>query len=267
MPSGVTSSISCRPSRRTSSTCFRSAPQRPSRSRSAGRSSKTSERSSSSASWARSRSLATCSPRRGGIRSSRVRAASAVSSSPNSFCADGVVEIEREPVALRDDRELARLLVQAGVRDRDRGVRGEQPDQLLVLVGEVCGTDLLRQIEGADHARRRDDRHAEERAHVRMPLRPPAAETWVLVDVARAVRAPSVVSMAPSTPCCRGSGPKRGDQLVAHARGEEACGSRRRRREARARRSGPRRARGRCRRAAAGRRRPTARPRPRARRR
>ena len=49
----------------------------------------------------------------------------------------GVVELEREPVSLREDRQLAALLVQARVRDRDRGVRGQQLDQLLVAVGEV----------------------------------------------------------------------------------------------------------------------------------
>ena len=132
------------------------------------------------------------------------------------------MEIQREPVALRDDRELARLLVQAGVRDRDRGVRGEQLDQLLVLVGEVCGADLLRQIEGADDARRRDDRHAEERAHVRMPLRPPATETWVLVDVAGAVGLLRREHGAEDAvlPWQRAEG---GDQLVAHARGEEGA--------------------------------------------
>ena len=51
--------------------------------------------------------------------------------------AHGVVEVEREAVPLGDDRELARLLLEARVRDRDRCVRGEQPDQLVVLVAEV----------------------------------------------------------------------------------------------------------------------------------
>ena len=48
-----------------------------------------------------------------------------------------VVELEREAVALGDDGELARLLLEARVRDRDRCVRGEQPDQVVVLVAEV----------------------------------------------------------------------------------------------------------------------------------
>ena len=46
--------------------------------------------------------------------------------------ADDVVELEREPVALGDDRQLPAALVQARVRDRDRGVRREQLDQLLI---------------------------------------------------------------------------------------------------------------------------------------
>ena len=46
--------------------------------------------------------------------------------------ADRVVQLEREPVALGEHRQLAAALVQARVGDRDRGVRGEQLDQLLV---------------------------------------------------------------------------------------------------------------------------------------
>src|SRR5215211_4071970 len=51
--------------------------------------------------------------------------------------ADRVVEVEREPVPLGGDRQLARALVEARVRDRDRGVRGEESDQLLVLGAEL----------------------------------------------------------------------------------------------------------------------------------
>src|SRR6201999_3741133 len=47
---------------------------------------------------------------------------------------DVVVQLAREPVALLHDRELAAALVQARVLDRDRGVRRQQRDQLLVLV-------------------------------------------------------------------------------------------------------------------------------------
>ena len=61
-----------------------------------------------------------------------------------------------------------------------------------------------------------------------------------------------VSSIAPSTPCCARQRPERRDQLVAHAGGEEARGSRPRRPGGRARRTARRRARARCRRAAAG---------------
>ena len=109
----------------------------PSRSRSGGRSSRISERSSSSASRAsvlQPRRPARAPPRR--RASSSVAAASAVSTSANSFWLDRVVQLEREPVALVEDRQLAAALVQPRVGDRDRGVRGEQLDQLLVGVGE-----------------------------------------------------------------------------------------------------------------------------------
>ena len=76
-------------------------------------------------------------PRPGRARAA-VAAASAVEHEAEQLLADGVVEVEREPVALGHDRELAALLVQARVRDRDRRMRGEQLDQLLVLVGEVA---------------------------------------------------------------------------------------------------------------------------------
>ena len=48
----------------------------------------------------------------------------------------GVVQVAREPVALLDHAQLARALEQAGVLDRDRGVRGEHDDQPLVVVAE-----------------------------------------------------------------------------------------------------------------------------------
>ena len=51
------------------------------------------------------------------------------------------LQVQRQAVALGRDRELPRLLVQARVRDRDRRMGGEQPDQLLVLVGEVLSDD------------------------------------------------------------------------------------------------------------------------------
>ena len=136
--------------------------------------------------------------------------------------ADGVVEIERQPVPLREDRELAALLVQAGVRDRDRRVCREQLDQLLVVVGEVGRAGLLRQVEGADHALGCDDRDAEERAHVGVACRPPAAELRVLVDVAGAVRLTRLEHRAEHAVLARQRS-ERCDEPVAHARREEAA--------------------------------------------
>ena len=133
-----------------------------------------------------------------------------------------VVELEREAVALGDDGELARLLLEARVRDRDRRMRGEQPDQVVVLVAEVGRRELLGEVEGADHAVRGDDRDAEERPHVGMRLGPPAAELGMLVDVVRAVRRLRVEHRAEHA-VLAGQRAERGDQLVVHARGEEAA--------------------------------------------
>ena len=55
---------------------------------------------------------------------------------------DGVVQLAGEPVPLLDDGELAAALVQARVLDRDRGVRGEHLDQLLVVVVELGAASL-----------------------------------------------------------------------------------------------------------------------------
>ena len=136
--------------------------------------------------------------------------------------ADDVVQVEREAVALGDHGELAALFVEACVGDRDRGVRGQQLDQLLVRRAELRRALLLGQVEGADHAPVRDDRHAEERAHVGMAARPPATEARVLVDVGRAVRLAGLEHRSQHAVLAR-QRPERGDQLVAHARGEEAA--------------------------------------------
>ena len=119
-------------SRRSSSTCLRSAPPRPSCSRSGGRSSKTSERSSSSASCASCLQLPHPGSRGGRVTFEQRPGCFGVENEAEELLADGVVEVEREPVPLGDDRKLPRPLVETGVGDRDRGVSGEQADQLLV---------------------------------------------------------------------------------------------------------------------------------------
>ena len=84
---------------------------------------------------------------------------------PEQPLGDAVVQLAREPVALLDDAQLARALVQAGVLDRDRRVGGQQLDQLLVGDGEHRAVLLLGQVQRADHLAAGDDRHAEEGAH------------------------------------------------------------------------------------------------------
>ena len=54
--------------------------------------------------------------------------------------------------ALVDDRQLLDLLVEPGVLDRDPGVEREHLDQLLVVLAELGGADLLGQVEVADRS-------------------------------------------------------------------------------------------------------------------
>ena len=62
---------------------------------------------------------------------------------PEQLLAHHVVQLERQAVALGEHRQLAAALVQARVGDRDRGVRGEQLDELLVGVVEGVGALLV----------------------------------------------------------------------------------------------------------------------------
>jgi hypothetical protein len=59
------------------------------------------------------------------------------------------VQLAGEPVALFDDAQLARALVQARVLQRERSVRGERLDELLVAVGELRGALLVGEVERA----------------------------------------------------------------------------------------------------------------------
>ena len=134
---------------------------------------------------------------------------------------DGVVQLAREPVALLHDAQLAAALVQPGVLDRERGVRGQQRDQALVGVREAVRPGLVGEVERADDAPARHDRHAEERAHVRVRRGPPAAEARVRVDVAGAVGLGRLQHRAEHAVRPRQRA-HRGDQLVAHPRRDEA---------------------------------------------
>ena len=81
---------------------------------------------------------------------------------------------------------------------------------------------LLGQIEGADHAVRRDDRYAEERAHVGVPGRPPAAKARVCVDVVGSKRIWGL-EHRPEHPVGARQRTHLGDQLVAHPGDQEAA--------------------------------------------
>ena len=61
-----------------------------------------------------------------------------------------------------------RLLVEAGVLDRDAGGCRQGDHDVLVLLGEVALPRLLRQVEVAEHLVADPDRDAEERAHRRV---------------------------------------------------------------------------------------------------
>ena len=102
---------------------------------------------------------------------------------------DRVVKLEGEPIALGHDRQLAAALEQPGVGDGDRGMGGQQLDQLLIGRLEHRPGLLLGQIEGADHLLADADRHAEERAHIGMSAGPPAPKAGIGLDVARCGRA------------------------------------------------------------------------------
>ena len=63
---------------------------------------------------------------------------------------DPVVEIATDPIALLDDGEVGRLLVQPGIVDRDAGVERKQLDKPLIVGRELRRARLVGQIEVAD---------------------------------------------------------------------------------------------------------------------
>ena len=91
----------------------------------------------------------------------RARAAAARSISLDERVADLVQRLELA-------RPARRRLVEARVLDRDRGLRGEQRDELLVLLGEVAAAVLLGQVEVPVGDAAQQDRHAEEGVHRRV---------------------------------------------------------------------------------------------------
>lgn len=152
----------------------------PSSSRAAGRSSTTTARSSSAASAASRATSASSARARTGSRSTSVAAALAVSRSEKSFCATASCRSwamrARSPARVR----LAAALVQAGVGEGEGGVRGEYPQQFLVVVGEQAAAALVGEEDDAGDLRfvlgglGVQDGHAEEGVHLGVGGRPAA---------------------------------------------------------------------------------------------
>ena len=220
--SSISTSISTRCSRRSISTCLRSAPHSPSRSSSGGRSSRISERSSSSASRASARSRSTCARARRRVAVELRAGRLGGEHEAEQLLADRVVELEREPVARLEHRQLAAALVEAGVGDRDRRVRGEQLDHRL-----VGGVERLRRPPSRSGRRRRS----------RPPARRSARRGTSACRGARDGHQPRKRGCAWMSSVRYGSArlehraehpvparerAERGDQLVAHPRHEEA---------------------------------------------
>ena len=102
-------------------------------------------------------------------------------------CVDELAEVPRDEPEERLELELGhervadlvqrlelpeparRALVQARVLDRDRCLRGEELGQLGVVLREPCAALLLGEVEVAVRNSPQQDRHAEERAHRRVP--------------------------------------------------------------------------------------------------
>ena len=85
-------------------------------------------------------------------------------------------------------RPPRRLLVQAGVLDRDRRLRGEQRDHLLVVVVEIGAARLLAQVEVPVSDVAELHGHAQERPHGRM-VRREAERARIVGEVVQAKQA------------------------------------------------------------------------------
>ena len=207
---------------RASSTSLRSAPSSPSRSRSAGRSPKISERSSASASRASSRTRSSCAARLVGIAVEQRRGRLGAEVEAEQLLADDVVQLERQPVALGQDRQLAAALVQARVGDRDGGVRGEQLDQLPVERRRSVGAPPSRS--GRRRRSPRRGRRSERRGTTACPgcaRGHQPRNRGSPMDVVGPVGAVGLEHRA-EHPVGAGQRPHRRDQLVAHPGDEKA---------------------------------------------
>jgi hypothetical protein len=135
---------------------------------------------------------------------------------PEQLLGHRVVQLAGQPVALLEDAQLAAALVQPRVLDGDRRMGGEHLDHLLVARVERVRALLLGEVEGADHPPPGDDRHPEERAHLRVGGRPPAAEARVPADVRRAQRRRVGRDHRPEHPVRARQRPHGRHQVVAH---------------------------------------------------
>ena len=128
---------------------------------------------------------------------------------PEQLLRHRVVQLARQPVALLDDAQLAAALVEVGLLDGERRVHREHLDELLVGLVEVLGADLVGQIERAHDPAGGDDRHPEERAHLRVRRGPPAAKARIAAHVARAVGHGRARASPPAARGCAAAAPWR----------------------------------------------------------
>ncbi|MEZ5124228.1 MAG: hypothetical protein R2736_22120 [Solirubrobacterales bacterium] len=112
------------------------------------------------------------------------------------------------------------VAVGAGVVDRHAGPAGQQDDGLFVGLVEAVGALLVGQVEVAPRLAVHEDRHPEERAHVRMAVRE-AVRARVVGDVVEAQR-PRVADQHPENATAVGQVADRAVGLGIDADGQEA---------------------------------------------
>ena len=101
-------------------------------------------------------------------------AISSRSASSSAFAGERVADLGQRLELLEPAR---RGFVEPCVLDRDRGLRGEQRDELLVLGGEIVAALLLGEVQVPVGDAAEQDRNAEERAHRRVVRREPDRAT------------------------------------------------------------------------------------------
>ena len=133
---------------------------------------------------------------------------------------DPVVEVLADALAFVDDREPLDLLVEPRVLDRDAGMDGEGLDQRLILLGELVGAGLVREVQVPDRATLHRDGNAQEAVHRRVVRREPVAPR-----IDRDVRDPERAVLAhdqPEEPVTARNVADPRPGLAIHAGGDEA---------------------------------------------